>query len=72
VSQAAGLAEAVDRTRPRVCFFGHHHARVDVDVAGVPCMGLNLVGRPGNLVAVELESPGRNWSVLGEWPQPPT
>jgi len=68
VSEAAGLAEAVAATRPRVCFFGHHHRRVDAEVAGVQCVGLNIVGWPGNLVAVDLPARGRNWSVLGEWP----
>ncbi len=72
VSQAAGLAEVVTRTRPHVCFFGHHHVRVDAEVAGIRCMGLNIVGRAGNLVAVELEARGNVWSVLGEWPPPPT
>lgn len=68
VSEAAGLADVVARTRPRVCFFGHHHARVDAEIAGVRCVGLNLIGRPGNLVAVEIETRGRGWSILGEWP----
>ena len=71
VSQAAGLADVVARTHPRVCFFGHHHARVDAEVASVRCVGLNIVGRPGNLVAVEIEARGRGWQVLGEWPRPP-
>src|ERR1700722_7556324 len=35
------------------CFFGHHHTRVDAEVSGVSCMGLNKVWCPGNLVAVE-------------------
>lgn len=38
------------------------------EIAGVPCIGLNKVGRPGNLVAVEIGARGREWSVLGEWP----
>ncbi len=68
-SQAAGLAEAVASLRPRVCFFGHHHHRVDWEVSGVPCLGLNLVGRPGNLVAIEMPISGREWKRLGEWPR---
>lgn len=68
VSAAAGLAEVVARIRPRVCFFGHHHVRMDAEVGGVRCLGLNIVGRPGNLVAIELEPRGRDWAVLGEWP----
>jgi hypothetical protein len=70
VSEAAGLGELVARVRPRVCFFGHHHRRVDADVSGVRCIGLNLVRRPGNLVAIEMAPRGRDWSVLGEWPRP--
>ncbi len=68
VSQAAGLDVLVDRVRPRVCFFGHHHTRLDTEVAGVRCLGLNKVGMPSNLVAVALDDPGPGWSVIGEWP----
>lgn len=68
MSPAAGLDQMLARTRPRVCFFGHHHTRIDAEVAGVPCIGLNKVARPGNLVAVEMEPRGREWSLLGEWP----
>lgn len=68
-SEAAGLDEAIRGARPRVCFFGHHHTRVNSEVAGVPCIGLNKVGMPGNLLAVELAEHGRDWTVLGEWPQ---
>ena len=67
-SQALGLAEAVSRSRPRLCLFGHHHVRMDAEVAGVRCLGLNTVGRPGNLVAIQLEPHGRDWSILGESP----
>jgi hypothetical protein len=67
VSNAVGLADVIVRTHPRVCFFGHHHMRVDADIAGVRCVGLNLVGHPGNLVAVEIE--GRGWKMLCEWPK---
>ncbi len=66
VSQAAGLDGLLARARPRVCFFGHHHARIDADVSGVRCIGLNKVGCPGNLVAIEFDSQGREWSLLGE------
>jgi hypothetical protein len=67
VSQAAGLDGLLARSRPRVCFFGHHHARIDAVVSGVPCIGLNKVACPGNLVAMEFEPKGREWSVLGEY-----
>ena len=68
VSEAEGLDDLVRGVRPRVCFFGHHHTRIDSEVAGVPCVGLNKIRMPGNLVAVELDPRGRGWSVLGEWP----
>ena len=67
VSNAAGLGEAVARARPAICFFGHHHQRVDLEIAGVRCIGLNAVGRPGNLVAFRfLEG---SCEVIGEWPE---
>lgn len=66
VSEAAGLDIALGRLRPLVCFFGHHHARVDAEVAGVRCIGLNKIGRPGNLIAIEIDSRRRAWSILGE------
>jgi predicted phosphodiesterase len=68
VSEAAGLDDLIRRVRPRVCLFGHHHARFDSEVDGVPCLGLNKVGKPGNLVAIEFDERGRGWSILGEWP----
>lgn len=73
VSEAAGLGELLAKTRPRVCFFGHHHTRVDAEVAGVPCVGLNKGPYPGCLVAFEMKPGERAWRVLGEWPpRPPT
>lgn len=71
VSGAAGLDDLISRVRPRVCFFGHHHTRLDAEIAGIRCIGLNKVAMPGNLVAVELETHGRGWSLLGEWPLRP-
>ena len=68
-STAEGLDDALKRTRPKVCFFGHHHARVDADVHGVTCLGLNMIGHPGSLVAVELSSDQAPAKVLGEWPK---
>ena len=67
-SEAEGLAQAVARTRPRVCFFGHHHTRLDAEIAGVHCIGLNKVAMPGNLVAVDVPPRGRDFEILGEWP----
>lgn len=69
VSNAEGLDQAVAEARPRICFFGHHHARVTAEVAGVPCLGLNIVGRPGYLVAVDVPASSKEpWMLLGEWP----
>lgn len=65
-SEAAGLDELVAQTQPRVCFFGHHHARVDAEIAGVRCIGLNKVARAGNLVAFEMKPGGGPWRVIGE------
>jgi hypothetical protein len=69
LSEAAGLDELLVKTRPRVCFFGHHHTRLDAEVAGVPCIGLNKGHYPGCLVAIEMTARGRKWRVLGEWPR---
>lgn len=53
-SEAAGLHELIARTRPLACFFGHHHERINVKLPGARiCMGLNLIGHAGNLVAFE-------------------
>ncbi|MCG8420655.1 MAG: hypothetical protein MJE77_22275 [Proteobacteria bacterium] len=43
--------------------------RLDSQIDGVPCIGLNNVRMPGNLVAVEVPERGRAWTVLGEWPE---
>ncbi len=67
VSEAAGIDVLLSRVRPRVCFFGHHHARVDADIAGVRCVGLNKVACPGNLIAMELDRNGRGCALVGEY-----
>ena len=66
-SDAQGLDVLLAQLRPRVCFFGHHHTRVDADVSGVRCLGLNKVRMPGNLVAIEMEPGACDWSLLGEY-----
>ncbi|HEY1802892.1 MAG TPA: hypothetical protein VGG45_00270 [Terracidiphilus sp.] len=66
-SEAAGLDLVLRRTKPLACFFGHHHARVDAEVAGVRCIGLNKIGRPRNLVAIEIDSARRAWTILAEY-----
>jgi predicted phosphohydrolase len=71
-SEAMGLDDLVRGVRPRVCFFGHHHTRVHSELEGVPCIGLNKVRMPGNLVAIEIAERGRAWTLLGEWPSPGT
>lgn len=68
VSETAGLDRLIHRLRPLVCFFGHHHARVDGEIAGVRCIGLNKVRMPGNLVAIDVDPVRREWSALAEWP----
>jgi predicted phosphodiesterase len=68
ISEAVGLDELLARLRPRVCFFGHHHTRVDAEISGVRCIGLNKVVMSGNLVAINVK-PGRGeFSMLGEYP----
>ena len=69
VSEAAGLDLLLAQVQPRVCFFGHHHTRVDAEVSGVRCIGLNKIAMPGNLVAIDVEPEpgGRGWSLLGEY-----
>jgi predicted phosphodiesterase len=67
-SDAAGLDRLVASVKPQICFFGHHHVRVDASVGGVRCVGLNKVGSPGNLVALQLKQ-GGGWENLGEWPK---
>lgn len=65
-SAAEGLGELIQRVRPFACFFGHHHERVDVKIPGVGiCMGLNLIGGTGNLVAFEF-SRRAQFAGLGE------
>jgi Icc-related predicted phosphoesterase len=74
VSEASGLDALLAATAPRLCFFGHHHTRLDAEVAGVRCIGLNKSPHAGSLVAVEMRSAVREWRLLGEWsikePQP--
>jgi len=66
VSEASGLDGLLAQVQPRVCFFGHHHTRVDAEVSGIRCIGLNKLAMPGNLVAIDIEPGKRDWSLLGE------
>lgn len=66
--EAEGLDVLLRQLRPRVCFFGHHHACVDAEVSGGRCIGLNKVTMPGNLVAIGMAPGVRGWSLIGEYP----
>jgi Icc-related predicted phosphoesterase len=39
ISEAAGLDALLTQPQPRVCFFGHHHTRVNAEVAVFPALG---------------------------------
>lgn len=67
VSRAEGLDAMIAGLSPRVCFFGHHHTRLDAEISGVPCIGLNKVAEPGNMVAIDIEARERGWLKIGEW-----
>jgi hypothetical protein len=66
VSNAAGLDSLLAFARPRLAFFGHHHTRIDAQISGVRCIGLNKVAMPGNLIAIEIEHGKSDWQRLGE------
>ena len=68
-SDAEGLAQVLARSTPRLCFFGHHHTRLDAEIAGVRCVGLNKVAMPGNLVAIDISAREHGYEILGEWPR---
>ena len=67
-SKAEGLGELIARTRPRLSLFGHHHVRVDGEVQGIRCIGLNCSPHAGSLVALDLPERSSEWAILGEWP----
>ena len=67
ISEAAGLDVFLTQGQLRVCLFGHHPTRLDAKVAGVPCIGLNKIGMPGNLLAIDIEPSKQNWSLLEEY-----
>jgi predicted phosphohydrolase len=68
LSNAAGLDDLVASVKPQVCFFGHHHRRITTIVNRVQCYGLNKVGMLNNLIAIDIDSRRRDWTILGEWP----
>lgn len=64
-----GRDDLLHGTRPRVCFFSHHHSRFDASVDGNQRVSLDKVGMLGNLVAVDLDERGTGWSIVAEWPE---
>lgn len=67
-SESEGLDDLIFGVRPRVCIFGHHHIRLDADLAGVPCLGINKSPHPGSLVAIEIRNHLDGIQIIGEWP----
>jgi hypothetical protein len=53
-----GQAELVARVRPRVCFTGHLHARIERSVAGVRVVGLHKVPVRGSVLLVDIPVEG--------------
>ncbi|MGD0837032.1 MAG: metallophosphoesterase [Polyangia bacterium] len=64
VTKGPNLRALIERKRPRVVFFGHHHIRARSEIAGVPVVGLAYVDLPGWLVAWDSER-----GLLAEWPE---
>ena len=58
LSNTSGLDEVIAARSPKVCFFGHYHERIRGEVHGVPCYGLNKIGKPGNLLAFDVTTRG--------------
>lgn len=66
-----GLAELVARTRPRICFTGHIHARTERRLNGVRTVGLHKVPCRGSAILLDIP-PGTGEPVdLAEWGGPP-
>jgi len=61
----------VRAVRPQVCLFGHHHIRLDAELDGVPCLGVNKVPYPGSLIALEVGNTRTKMQIIGEWPPTP-
>lgn len=70
-SESEGLDDLVRGARPQVCLFGHHHTRLDAEIDGVPCMGINKAPHPGSLVAIDIGDRRHGMRVMAEWPQKP-
>lgn len=56
VTRGPGLRSLVETLKPKVVFFGHHHAKIRTELFGIPVFGLNLIGREGWLVAWDTET----------------
>lgn len=67
--ESEGLDDLVRAVRPQVCFFGHHHIRLDADIDGIPCLGINKSPHPGSLVAIEIRDRCHGMQIIGEWPR---
>jgi hypothetical protein len=61
-TRGPGLRKLVETLKPKICFFGHHHQHRHSEIAEVPVIGLNLIGRPGWLVAWDTET-----GLVDEW-----
>lgn len=67
-SESEGLDDLIYGVRPQACLFGHHHTRLDAEIAGVPCLGINKSPHPGSLVAIEIREHRDGIRIMGEWP----
>jgi len=61
-----GQAELVASVRPRVCFTGHLHARIERNLAGVRVVGLHKVPTRGSVLLVDVPAEGEVTDVA-EW-----
>jgi len=67
-SESEGLDDLVRGVRPQVCLFGHHHTRLDAEIDGVPCLGINKSPDRGSLVALNVKGRKNPLEIMGEWP----
>lgn len=66
VSPTLGLNDVLAALSPIVCFFGHHHTRVDAMIKGVRCIGLNKVGCSGSVMIVDVNNASQTFEIVGE------
>jgi hypothetical protein len=67
-SLASSLTLLVQKLRPRIAFFGHHHQQTGTVIDGIPCVGLNIIGQKGHMVAWESSIPNARDGLLAGWP----